>query len=70
MNRAENKQIKMDALKAIRNDSKKNCSVIAKSIQNVIQLSRNNAFRSESMKMLKIYNPGEIGVKILELLED
>ncbi len=66
--RAEQKQIKKDALKAKRKDSNKNFTVIAKSIQNIIQLSRNEVFQSTSLRMLRICNQSEIDRKIFELL--
>lgn len=66
--RAEKKRLKKDALKAARNDTKKNFSVISKSFQNIIQLSRNEAFKKTLMNMFKISKETEIEAKILELL--
>lgn len=68
LNRAETKQIKKDARKATRNDTKKNFAVISKSIKNIIQLSRNGAFKSTSISMLQVANENEIDGRILKLL--
>lgn len=68
LNRAENKQIKKDTMKAVRNNTKRNFAVISKSIQNIIQLSRNDAFKSTSLNLLQIAKETEIEEKIVELL--
>lgn len=68
MNQQHAKQIKKDALKAKRNDTTKNFLVTSKSIQTIVQLSRNDAFKSTSMRMLKVVRESEMEGKILELL--
>lgn len=68
LNRAEEKQAKKIAREAMRNNFKKNFSVIAKSFQNIVQLSRNDVFKSTSLKLLKISHQSKVDQKIFELL--
>lgn len=69
--RAEKKQITKNERKA-KNKSKtslaSNLAVISKSIKNIIQLSRNDAFKSASLNVLKVVGENEIEGKIIELL--
>ncbi|KAJ6646364.1 hypothetical protein Bhyg_01575 [Pseudolycoriella hygida] len=64
----EQKQIEKNRRKAIRNDTKKNFAVIAKSIQSIIQLSRNNAFRIANLRMLQISKENQVEAKVFEQL--
>lgn len=68
LNRAEKSHIKKDTRKAIRNDTKKNFAVISKSIQNIIQLSQNDTFKSTSLTLLQVSKDSEIEAKIIKLL--
>lgn len=70
LSRAEKKQNKKDAMKAVRNDTTTNFAVISKSIQDIIRFSKNDTFKSTSLKLLNISNENEIQSKILELLNE
>jgi len=67
---AEKKQNKKDAMKAVRNDTKKNFAVISKSIQDIVQMSRNDTFKATILKTLKVKDETKIESKISELLNE